>query len=84
MIETHKHMSGIYAVDAEYIKPNKSFTRGHSSKLKKERSMKNIREQYYSNRILNSWNMLPNEVVSAPSLNAFLTRLDIVRSIYEK
>ena len=39
MIETYKHMSGIYAIDAEYIKPDKSFTRGHSFKLKKERSM---------------------------------------------
>ena len=76
MIETYKHMTGVYAVDAEYIKPDTSFTRGHSFKLKKERSMKNIRQQYYSNRILNSWNMLPAEVVSAPSLNAFKNRLD--------
>ena len=26
MIETYKYMSGIYAVDAEYIKPDKSLT----------------------------------------------------------
>jgi len=36
MIETYKHMTGIYAVDAEYIKPDTSFTRGHSFKLKKD------------------------------------------------
>jgi len=59
MIETYKHMSGIYAVDAEYIKPDTSFTRDHSFRLKKERSMKHIRQQYYNNRILNSWNVLP-------------------------
>jgi len=47
-------MTEINTVDAEYIKPDTSFTRSHSFKLKKERSMKNIREQYYSNRILNS------------------------------
>ena len=35
--------------------------------------MKNIRQQYYSNRILNSRNMLPAEVLSVPSLNAFKT-----------
>jgi len=46
---------------------------GQSFKLKKERSMKNIRQQYNSNRILNSWNVLPTEVVCAPSLNAFKT-----------
>ena len=44
-IETYKHMSGIYSVDADYIKPDKSFTRGHSFKLKKEKSMTNIRQQ---------------------------------------
>ena len=35
MIEIYKHISGIYEVDADYIKPDKSFTRGHSFKLKK-------------------------------------------------
>jgi len=44
-------MSGIYAVNAEYIKPDTSFTRGHSFNLKKERPLKNIRQQYYSNRM---------------------------------
>ena len=76
MIETYKHISGKYQVDAEYIKPDVSLTRGHSFKLKKERAKKNIRQQYYSNRITNSWNMLPAEVVNAPSLNAFKSRLD--------
>ena len=33
-------MSGIHAVDTEYIKPDTSFTRGHSFKLKKEKSTK--------------------------------------------
>jgi len=63
-------MTGMYAVDAEYQQTttDKSLTRGHSFKLKKERSLKNIRQQYYSNRILSSWNNLPAEVVSAPSL----------------
>ena len=37
MTETYKHMTGIYAVDAEYIKPDKSLTRVHSFNLKKER-----------------------------------------------
>ena len=54
----------MYAVDGEYIKPDTSFTMGHSFKLKKGRSMKNIRQQYYSYSTLNSWNMLPAEVVS--------------------
>jgi len=35
-------MTGIYIVDAEYIKPDTPFTRGHSFKLKK----KKINEKY--------------------------------------
>ena len=38
--------------------------------------MKNIGQQHYSNRNLNSWNILPAEGVSASSLNAFKNRLD--------
>jgi hypothetical protein len=39
MTDIYKHMYGMYAVDAEYIKSDKSFTRGHSFKLKTERSI---------------------------------------------
>ena len=61
-------MSGMYAVDAEYMRPDKSFTMGHSFKLKKER--KKDQWKISGNNILNSWNMLPAEVVSAPSLDS--------------
>ncbi len=76
MIETYKHMSGSYTVEARYIKMDETITRGHNFKLKKERPLKIVRQQYYSHRITNSWNMLPVEVVNAPSLNAFKNRLD--------
>ena len=33
MTETNEHIYGMCAVDAEYIKPDKSLTRGHSSKF---------------------------------------------------
>ena len=40
MIETFKHMTGRYAVDASYLKLDNSKTRGHIYKLKKERVKK--------------------------------------------
>lgn len=42
MIETYEHISGMYAIDAEYIKPDKSLTWGYSSRIRKKRSIKNI------------------------------------------
>jgi len=76
IIETFKHMTGRYTVDASYLKLDNNNTRGHIYKLKKERVRKPIRHQFYSNRIVNAWNALPDHVVEAPSVNAFKGRLD--------
>ena len=76
MIEMFEHMTGRYAVDASYLKLDNSKTRGHKYKLKKERVRKPVRELFYSNRIVNAWNALPDHVVEAPSVNAFKSRLD--------
>ena len=35
-----------------------------------------LRSHYFSYRIVDGWNNLPEHVVSAPSLNAFERRLD--------
>ena len=76
MIETFKHMTGRYVVDASYLKLDNSKTRGHIYKLKKERVKKPVRQLFYSNRIVNAWNALPDHVAEAPSVNAFKGRLD--------
>ena len=51
-------------------------TRGHSLKLQVFRSTHNIRQHYFINRATNVWNGLTEEIVNAPSLNAFKARLD--------
>ena len=51
-------------------------TRGNSLKLFKKRSRTNIRANVFSNRVVNAWNLLPNDVVLAPSLNSFKSRLN--------
>ena len=51
-------------------------TRGHPMKLYKERPRLNIKANSFSNRVVNTWNQLPEDVVMALSLNAFKGRLN--------
>ena len=51
-------------------------TRGHPKKIFKERPRLNIRANSFSNRVVNTWNNLPEHVVMAPSVNAFKSRLN--------
>lgn len=51
-------------------------TRGHEYKLEKERCRRDIRLHAFGNRVVNSWNSLPAEVVQAPTLKTFKARLD--------
>ena len=53
-----------------------AITRGNSMKLTKTRSRLNIRGNYFSKRVVNLWNSLPEEVITAPSVDAFKGRLD--------
>ena len=49
--------------------------RGHPLKIFKERSRTEVRKNYFSNRMVDKWNALPEEVVLAPSLNTFKRKL---------
>ena len=48
-----------------------SNTRGHSYKLAKSLCSHNIYKYFFTNRIVDLWNSLPNEVVSVQSLHTF-------------
>jgi hypothetical protein len=52
-----------------------SRTRGHSMKLKIPRCRLDPVKNFFTNRIPVVWNALPNDVVSAPSVAAFKSRL---------
>ena len=86
MIETYKIISEIYdtkvssllTLHNDQIQSNRSL-RGHTKKLFKFRSKLNIRKNFYSNRIVNLWNNLPQSVVDSPSLNSFKNILDNFR-----
>ena len=84
MIECFKYMSDIYNVPGDLLpRADSTNTRGHSLKLKKPSVKTSVRENFFSIRIVNAWNSLPDDVVTAPSLNAFKGRLDKVWSQYK-
>ena len=72
MIETFKIINGIY--DREVTEglldlDQNTRTRGNDKKLKKKYSKLNIRKFSFTNRIVDIWNSLPNEVITAKIVN---------------
>ncbi len=77
MIEVYKIIHEIYDPDAALSLPRTiGPTRGHSLKLFQQRSTKDIRKNYFTNRVVKIWNSLPDDVVKAPSVNSFKNQLD--------
>ena len=79
MIETYKIVHRLYDCEAAprlNFVDNSSITRGHCYKLNKTRQQTRLAQNYFSNRIVDTWNSLPPHTVEAPSLNAFKNRID--------
>ena len=51
-------------------------------KLSKQRASIDVRKFFFSQRVVNEWNLLPQEVVDATSVNQFKNRLDKFRQRY--
>ena len=51
-------------------------TRGHRLKVAKKPAVSRVRRNHFTARVVADWNSLPEDVVCAPSLNAFKNRLD--------
>ena len=66
---------------SDLIKWRKHFTtrdngRGNKQKIFAQRPKLDIRKYSFTVRVTNTWNCLPDTVVSAPSMNSFKNRLD--------
>ncbi len=77
LIETYKYLNHYYKTDPSlfFTLNHNTHTRGHSYKCFKEHSRTEIRKNFFSNRVINSWNNLPHELVTAPSANSFKRKL---------
>ena len=77
MVDVYKYVHGIYKTQQpKFILNESRSTRGSSLKLAKTHHRLNVRGIFFTVRVVNTWNSLPENVVAAPSLNTFKARLD--------
>ena len=53
-------------------------SRGHSFKLKKKRCETDLRQHFFSERVINRWNSLDNNTVESTSLNSFKNKIAVL------
>ena len=79
MIEVFKLLAGKEGIDHRQffrLAENRHGLRGHEMKLVKERSRLDTRKFFFSQRVVNGWNRLPDDVVNAESINGFKNAYD--------
>ena len=80
LIETYEIVHHLYDEGAvpglNWIAAN-SITRGHQFRMRPVLSQTKIGQNRFTSRIVNDWNSLPSEIVSASSLNSFKNQLDL-------
>ncbi len=77
MIECYKVTHNKYKMEPILELDTNTSRRGHSLKLVKHHTSKTVRSHFFSERAVNNWNSLPDEVVQAPTLDTFKNRLDL-------
>ena len=78
MLQVYKILKGIDRLESNqfFTLADMSSTRGHSLKIVKHHSRTSLRQNVFSQRVINDWNGLPAHVVDSPTLNTFKSRLD--------
>ena len=76
LIQTYKILHEKDKVKQLFHMNTSTKTRGHSLKLNKNRNLTRLRHHFFSNRVVNTWNTLPEEVVSTTSINSFKNGVD--------
>ena len=80
LIQTFRILKGYDNLDPSlfFEMDCRGVTRGHSMKLIKPRVFTRNRQYSFSQRVINPWNSLPEQVVSADSINSFKDRLELI------
>ena len=78
LIEAYKIINNYYHIkpDNIFTKLLSSTTRGHTLKFFKPRINTTRRQHFFNIRVINHWNNLPQDIVSAKSISSFKTKLD--------
>ena len=77
LIEVFKILKGFDDVDVQnFFALSNTGTRGHSLKLFKYGCRLDCRKFAFSNRIVNIWNELEEDIIACDSINGFKNRLD--------
>ena len=82
-VYNYKMMHGLSAVKFESffeLDSNKR-TRGHSCKLTKKRFRTDLRQHFFTERIINVWNSLDEQTVGSCSINSFKSNLQRFRGV---
>ena len=79
LITMYKIISGMEKIDNEelvVVREEVSRTRGHSKRIRKSHCVGNTRKYSFPHRIVDTWNGLNEEVVTATSVHNFKEKLD--------
>ena len=77
LIETFKFLKKINQTGEHLFSLAKNTAlRGHPMKLDKKYAATSIRAHFFSNRVVNAWNSLPSDAVSANSVVTFKAKID--------
>ena len=77
LIQTYRIMTQIDKVNPDTLFQRATYlsTRGHKHKLAKTRPNLDIRKFFYSQRVVDPWNKLPESVTTSPTLLCFKKEL---------
>jgi ribonucleases P/MRP protein subunit RPP40 len=79
VIEIYKLLSGKEAISSTQffqLSANEHGLRVYNKKVCNRRSRLDVRKFFFSNRVANDWNGLPQKVVDSTSINSFKSALD--------
>ena len=81
-ITLYKCTTGMMEIDnPNFIQYSERTLRGHSKKLQKKRGENKVRQNFFPNRIVDEWNKLPEQIVSARNINQFKNLYDKMTQI---